>query len=61
MRDKDGVPGRHSRCPVLGGADMRDFLVTTALERIGAPDARQRLPYPPCARVPGLAKPQVIP
>lgn len=54
------VPGRHSSCPALGGDDMRDMLVTTALEGIEAPDTLQGLPYIVRAPFPGLPEPQVM-
>lgn len=60
VTDEYGVPGKHSSCPALGGADFRDLLVTTALEGIEQPDALQGLPYLLRARVPGLPEPRVI-
>lgn len=60
VTDEYGVPGRHSSCPAFGGADMRDLLVTTALEGIEAPDALQGLPYLLRARIPGLPEPRVV-
>lgn len=54
------VGGRHSSCPAFGGSDLRDLLVTTALQGIEAPDDSQGVTYMAHAEVPGLAEPQVI-
>ncbi len=54
------VGGLHSSCPALGGPDLQQMLVTTALQGIDNPDAAQGLTYLATAPVPGLAEPRVI-
>ena len=54
------VGGIHSSCPSYGGSDLRDVLVTTALQDIEKPDTSQGLTYLTRANVPGLPEPQVI-
>lgn len=54
------VGGQHSSCPAFGGSDLRDLLVTTALQGIEAPDNAQGLIYLVRVEVPGLPEPRVI-
>lgn len=58
--DEMAVGGRHSSCPAFGGADLRDLLVTTALEGIGQPEPGDGLPWLLRAAVPGLPEPPVV-
>lgn len=58
--DEIPVGGLHSSCPAHGGEDLRDLLVTTALEGIDSPDAAQGLPYLRRVPVAGLPEPRVI-
>ncbi|MDP5305861.1 SMP-30/gluconolactonase/LRE family protein [Paracoccus spongiarum] len=58
--DEVAVGGLHSSCPALGGADLRDMLVTTAREGIADPDPAQGLPWLVRAPAPGLPEPQVL-
>lgn len=54
------VGGIHSSCPSYGGSDLRDVLVTSALQGIENPDASQGLTYLTRANVPGLPEPKVM-
>ncbi|WP_143595080.1 SMP-30/gluconolactonase/LRE family protein [Thioclava sp. DLFJ4-1] len=54
------LPGKNSTCPAFGGADMRDVLVTSALEGMTDPDADQGLSYLLRAPVVGVPEPRVI-
>lgn len=58
--DTIAVGGRQASCPAFGGADMRDLLVTTALQDLAAPEPGDGLPWLVRAAVPGLAEPQVL-
>lgn len=58
--DRIEVGGRHSSCPAFGGMDLRDLLVTTALQGMEAPDDAQGLTYLARAEVAGLPEPRVI-
>ncbi|WP_347268714.1 SMP-30/gluconolactonase/LRE family protein [Paracoccus sp. (in: a-proteobacteria)] len=60
VTDEYRVGGLHASCPALGGADLRDLLVTTARQGIAVPDAAQGLTYVLRARVAGLPEPRVI-
>ncbi|SDE49853.1 Sugar lactone lactonase YvrE [Paracoccus isoporae] len=57
--DRVTVAGRHSSCPALGGADLRDMLVTTATEGMEDPGPDEGLTYLVRAAAPGLPEPQV--
>ncbi len=54
------LSGKNSTCPAFGGADMRDVLVTSALEGMTDPDADQGLSYLLRAPVVGVPEPRVI-
>lgn len=54
------VGGRNSSCPAMGGADLRDMLVTTAREGLSDPDDAQGATYLVRVLVAGLAEPRVI-
>lgn len=54
------VGGLHSSCPAFGGPDLRQMLVTTALQGVKAPDAAQGLTYLADTPLQGLAEPRVI-
>ncbi|WP_146681521.1 SMP-30/gluconolactonase/LRE family protein [Thioclava sp. F28-4] len=54
------LPGKNSTCPAFGGADMRDVLVTSALEGMTDPDADQGLSYLLRAPFVGVPEPHVI-
>ncbi|OWX99282.1 SMP-30/gluconolactonase/LRE family protein [Thioclava sp. IC9] len=54
------LPGKNSTCPAFGGADMRDLLVTSALEGMTDPDAAQGLTYLLRAPFVGIPEPCVI-
>lgn len=58
--DRIEVGGRHSSCPAFGGSDLRDLLVTTALQGIESPDAAQGLTYLARTEVAGLPETRVI-
>jgi len=60
LRDAISVPALHTTCPALGGADLRDLLVTSALQDIADPDPLQGLPYLLRAPFAGIPEPQVI-
>lgn len=57
--DDMAVGGRHASCPAFGGGDMRDLLVTTALQDLEDPGPGDGLPWLVRAAVPGLPEPQV--
>ncbi|MFD1797891.1 SMP-30/gluconolactonase/LRE family protein [Paracoccus aurantiacus] len=58
--DEMPVGGAHSSCPSYGGSDLRDVLVTTALQDIRQPDRFQGLTFITRASVPGLPEPRVL-
>lgn len=54
------VGGLHASCPAFGGADVRQMLVTTALQGIDNPDSAQGLTYLIQTGLQGVAEPKVI-
>ncbi len=54
------VGARHCSCPAFGGEDLRQMLVTSALEGLEAPDEAQGRPYLLRPGFLGLPEPRVI-